>query len=401
MEKTRSEKFTFILTIIILFGCMTTMGISEGMHGVTFPMMKNDYGASNQTQGLFSAISTVCAVLSGIGCGFILKKIGVRRTLLWGCVLNIIPMIILPTSFSYISAAAIFLIQRSAFTVSESGINGLAADVGRSPGRILSLTHFFFGIGAMIGPILASFLMTNMGFGWKWVYFADVVLIGGLFAAIWLLDSHHPAAVENKVSEDTISVMDMIKSPIMIILGLTFSFVAQTEYVVNTWGIIYLQSSFGMDPGTAGASFLSLFFFFFALSRLVFGMFLDKIGYKKIIYFCMICTVVTLTIGFSLGENGIFFLAFSGFFVAIEWPALLALITQHYGKNAAVAMTISCALSNAVVVLMQLFNGAMAESLGGAWGYRMGLPYSILSIFCFVLLNICMKRKLESSSNPV
>lgn len=402
MQQDRRTKRNFILTVLILFGSMMLLGIADSIHGVTLPLMKNEFGATNQTQGILSAAFTLGCVFAGFGCGFLLKKAGIKPTLLISYLMFALPMLLLPVvGVTYLSSAAAFLLMKMAFTVNENAVNGLAAGASETPGRMLSLTHFFFGVGATLGPMIASTVIASWGFSWKQAYLLILILIAVLsILAFFTRTNNNPVSHVSTAEPDKAqqpSILSLIKNPRIILFGITFSFIAQTEYVANTWGAIYLEDSFGLDPAVGGASFLSLFFVFFAASRLVFGLLLDKVGYKRIITFCMVCTILTLSVGFGLGEAGIPVLAFSGFFVAVEWPAMLALMTRSFGRWATVAMTIACTLCNIIVVFLQLINGFMAETFGGSWGYRMCLPYSALSLVFFLILQIHGKRKAEIS----
>ena len=185
----------------------------------------------------------------------------------------------------------------------------------------------------------------------------------------------------------------MIKNPAVWLFALILSYIGQAEASVSLWGTIYLQKMFAYDPVTQGAAFLSAFFLLFTLARLVSGVFIEKIGYAKTIYVSLVATIITLFLGFSLLEGGVWILALSGFFISIIWPAILAIMTKVFGSNVPVAISIATTISGTNSILLQLLTGYLGQLLGAEWGYRISLLYAVISTVLFFALMIHLKRK--------
>jgi MFS family permease len=68
MQSTKSPK----LMMFILFGSMFLFGILENIKGVSFPLIKNEFGVSYELQGIMISILSLSYTVFVIASGFML-----------------------------------------------------------------------------------------------------------------------------------------------------------------------------------------------------------------------------------------------------------------------------------------------------------------------------------------
>ena len=87
-------------------------------------------------------------------------------------------------------------------------------------------------------------------------------------------------------------------------------------------------------------------------------------------------TIVLLFAGFALGKSGIWILPFTGLFIAVMWPTLMAVAMQVFGTEAPIYTSAIITMSGAVNGIFQLVIGLTNQYAGEAWGYRSCLLYA-------------------------
>jgi fucose permease len=203
---------------------------------------------------------------------------------------------------------------------------------------------------------------------------------------------------KNPAREETgpaggISFTGALRIPIVWLFGLILGLMLSTEMATSNWGGLYFQDVYGMDPTTAGASFVSGFFILFTLSRLVSGFIIEKIGYIKSLTGAVFITGAIFIAGFALGRTGIYVLPVLGFFIAIFWPTIIAVAIRLFGVNAPVMTSAIIAIAGLFNALMQLSTGYINRYIGAAWGYRSCLIFTVALIALLPRLGKTVKRK--------
>jgi len=281
----------------------------------------------------------------------------------------------------------------------EVGINALATRLFITKAALLmNLLHSFYGIGAMIGPKAAGMIAGNARFGWRYVYLFSLPLALAFFIPTIFIrfpeESHRTDSVDGQSSAEGISPLkiprksffDALKSPVVWLMSITMGLCVIVEMSTSNWGIMYFNDVYKINPNTDGASFLSAFFLLFTISRLVCGLFVEKIGYMRALLFSASIVLAVFIAGFLLGEKGIYLLPSLGFFVAQFWPTLMAVAIVSFGGDAPVFSSAMIAISGLLNAAIQFIIGLTNKFFGPAWGYRSAVVYTLLLIAALGML---------------
>jgi fucose permease len=399
-QNTRSIHVHRILLIIITYGTMLIFGLVENIKGVSYPLIKTEFGASYEQQGGFVALLSYSYVFFCFIAGIFLSRFGVKRSLLSGYLCAMLGVILVFVMPGYITIGIALFLVYAAFGFFEVGVNALATQVFTAKAALLmSLLHFFYGAGAIIGPKTAGLLINSAGIGWRHIYLLTLPLALALF--IPTLITRFPenagesssAPPEGKAAaEKPLSFLGALKIPMVWAFSVMLGLMEVVEFSSANWGGLYFQDVYGLDPRTDGAGFVSNFYILFTISRLVSGFSIEKIGYMRSLFIACFDTIVIYALGFGLGVRGIWVLPALGFFIAIMWPTVMAVAIGFFGKQAPVITSAIIVLSGAVNSAIQFIIGFTNRFAGAPWGFRSCLGYAVILAVVLFLLNKSLRR---------
>jgi len=123
------KKLQNILLFFILFGAMFIFGMVDNIKGVSLPLIKMGFNATDLQQGFMVSMLSMSYVVFCIVAGIFLSRFGLKPSFLAGLstvILGLAAIFYMPDFYS--TAAALFIIF-AGFGFIEIGINALAAKV--------------------------------------------------------------------------------------------------------------------------------------------------------------------------------------------------------------------------------------------------------------------------------
>ncbi len=264
----------------------------------------------------------------------------------------------------------------------------------RNSAVMMNLTHLFYGLGSSIGPKYAGWMIKN-GISWNYTYFYSV--IPGVAVFIYLCMVSFPQSV-NGDSEGKIPAGAAISDvKVWLFVGL-LGFCEVIELGTGNWLVNFLQKEWGMNVDKS-SFYLSLFFITFTLGRLFGGYIAEKLGYIRIIF---IFTVVSLALqlsGLVLGRSFAFLFSFTGFFISIMFPTVMAIIMKEFKEGMGTKMGIIITASGSVNMISNWLIGKTNDLLGVTAGFSSLLLYGSLIILFLTLLDRKLVYNKEKGQN--
>jgi fucose permease len=248
----KTEKLP-LAQIIFCFALFMLVGMASGATGVQLPDLRNFYGLDNSVVGLLYLGATVGYALAAFCSGFLVEKLGLRLFLLTG-------VTIFALSSLLAGLAPVFLLllfSRMAVSfgaaIMESGPNLFIASLPRST-TLLNYLHAFFGAGALVGPLVATFLLTS---GWRWnsVWFVWLVAALPALVACSLLFPRRVARPEltNKQTEKSGGLMKTTLSLPVVWLGAIFLVIyVGLEITIGAWAYTFMVEARFYDAVFSG-----------------------------------------------------------------------------------------------------------------------------------------------------
>jgi fucose permease len=390
-------RFRRIFLFFIIYGAMFLFGFIESIKGVSYPLIKAEFGASYEQQGIMVSVLAMSYVLFCALGGLCIARFGIKFDFLAGFLLMSLGLGLTYLMPSWRATRAALLVVFAGFGLFEVGINALCTQIFANRAALfMNLLHFFYGAGSVVSPRVAGVLAGR--YSWRFVYLACVPLVLIFFALF--ASAKFPAQPEAKAEqgEKDMGFFDALKSPMVWLFSVVLGLMVITEVTSTNWGSLYFQDVYFLDPRTSGASFVSNFFILFTVSRLLSGFLIEKIGYMRSLFGAILAVIVVFITGFGLGKNGIYLLPVLGFFMAIFWPTLMAVAMGYFRRHAPVITSIMIVLGGLVNSGGQLLIGFINRFCGPAWGYRSCLLFACILLAALHLLYRKMSCKIPANS---
>ncbi len=374
-----------VLLFIIVYATMFLFGFVENIKGVSFPLIKSEFGVAYDIQGGLVSITWFGYVFSCLVASLFMQRFGIKKSILTGYILIGIGAVATLLAPTFWTASAALLIVNTGFGFFEIGNNALGTVVFTTKAALMmNLMHFFYGFGAILGPKTAGILTKSMGFNWRQVYLVVMIPVGFFFLLnLFTRYDGHEAKTVSLDAGPRVTFFQSLKHPMVWMFCLTLGFMEIIEFGAANWGGLYLKDVYGLDPRVTGAAFVSMFYILFTVSRLFSGLIIEKVGYIRSLYFSICCSLIIFALGFTLGSSGIWVLPFTGLFIGMMWPTFMAVAMGVFGQDTPIHISVIITVSGAVNGIFQWVIGLTNHYIGEAWGYRSSLIYGVITLFLF------------------
>jgi fucose permease len=370
---------------------MLLFGFIENIKGVSYPLIKAEFGASYEQQGIMVSVLSMSYVLFCALGGFCIARFGVKSDFLTGFLCMSLGLGLAYLMPSWRATGAALFVVFAGFGLFEVGINALATQLfTRRAALLMNLLHFFYGAGSVVSPRAAGALAGR--YSWRFIYLACVPLVLVFFALALGVKFPSKPEAGAEAGKD-MGLLDALKNTKVWLFSAVLGLMVAAEMSSTNWGSLYFQDVYFLDPRTSGAGFVSNFFVFFTVSRLLSGFLIEKIGYMRSLFGAILAVIGIFAAGFALGKNGVYLLPVLGFFVAIFWPTLMAVAMGYFGRHAPVITSVMIVLGGLLNSGVQLLIGFINRFFGPAWGYRSCLLFALVLLAALLALHRTMRYR--------
>ena len=399
--KSKKVDINYIALVFLLYITGVMFGIVENVKSVTFVLIKDTFNASYDFQGYLVSISWYGYVVFCLVSAVVVDKWGSKTGMVCGYVLVGLGCIITSFVSHFVTVILALMVVWMGFGFFEVGNNVIANLLFTENSAVyMNLMHFFYGLGAITGPQIASGFVNWLDDGYQGVYKGLSVIVVILFVILIFT----PFSTLKKVSTPTDnesscgSICSIFKKPYVWLCAFTLGFMEVIEFSASNWGALYYRDVYGFDVTKEGALFVSMFYILFTVSRLFSGFLIEKIGYYVSLFSSLILVIVIYVVGFLCGPHGRWVIPFTGYFIGIMFPTYMCLLMQIFGAESSRISSIVIFISGATNGLVQLLVGYINEYIGNEWGFRCNVLYTLipLVLLCFVRMQekkMAKKRK--------
>jgi fucose permease len=248
----------------------------------------------------------------------------------------------------------------------DMGANLVVADAApRNTTSALNLLHFFFGLGAFIGPALVglAILATGAGLVIQWI-------IAGLFAlltlamAVLLRRGAQPATESNRVSGASPTGPSVYLSPLLWLMAALMLIYVGVEIALGSWISTYMRLTTGM-LAQYGAWATSAYWAALAVGRLAGAAASRSLGRLRLLGIALAGSLlggVGLWLAHATVAPTILALVWIAFFYGTVYPTTVALATAAFPRSTGKAVGILVALGSIGAALLPLLAGQLLES---------------------------------------
>lgn len=389
----RAEANRSPLVLAVCYLGFVSLGLPDTLIGVAWPSVRGTFGLNQ---------SDLSWVFIGGGCAYFLSSFFAGRLL---TVMNVGLLLAASSGLVALSGAEYALARTWAFFIAGALLQGLgsgAIDAGLnhyvathfSP-RHMNWLHACYSLGAMLGPVVMSTMVTRFG-SWRMGY-ATVALLLAFLALLFLATRRSwddaPGIQQPSPHEDPpelSSVVALTRRIVWLQMALFFIYTG-LEVAVGQWSYTLLTESRAFSAPLAGWC-VTLYWASILLGRIAFGFVVDRIDLDQLIRWSTVTTLLALAF-FAWNPtvwSAPVALALAGLGLAIIFPCLMSRTPTRVGKDVAahaIGFQVGAAMLGAAA--LPSVAAVVAQKLGLA---AVGWSFLGMALALFILHELVLAR---------
>ncbi|OIW27747.1 tRNA wybutosine-synthesizing protein [Coniochaeta ligniaria NRRL 30616] len=365
--------------------CFILMGMNDGALGALIPYIEPYYNISYTVLSLLFLAPFVGYLLAALSNNLIHHHFGQRGIAFLAPLCRILGYVALSLHPPYPALPVIMLFPGFGNGLEDSAWNAWIGNM-QSANELLGFLHGAYGLGATIGPLIATTMVTHGNLPWYTYYY----LMIGLSVVEWALcvltfwratgaayrahhqNLHDEAAAaageepgENGVAKRT-TTRHVLKDPIVWLIALFLLGYVGAEVSLGGWITTFMLVVRKANPFDAG---LTVTFFWLGLTvgRVALGFVTGRVGEKLAISVYLVLSIALQLLYWLVPSfvASAVFVAFLGFFLGPLFPAAIVAATKLLPSDYHVsAIGFAAAFGGGGAAIFPFAVGAIAQSKG-------------------------------------
>lgn len=319
MKNCATTKIKWLTYMMFFLFAMTSDAV-----GVIIPELIKTYDLNLTQASAFHYIPMIFIAFSGLFLGYLADKLGRKATIVLGLILFSLASFLFAAGDSFTYFLALLGVIGIAIGLFKTGALALIGDISTSTKDhtvTMNKVEGFFGIGAMVGPAIISYLLVA-GVSWKFLYIGAGVFC--LLLCLAAAKTRYPQPDSTK-QEQPINIKEslrLMKDPYALGFSLAVGLYVATEVAIYVWMPTLLLDYDGSFVWLATYA-LTVFFALRALGRFVGAWLLEHFQWQQVM-FIVTSAVFLCYLGTVIGgvDAAIWLLPISGLFMSVIYPTL-------------------------------------------------------------------------------
>ncbi|MDD2964368.1 MAG: MFS transporter [Bacteroidales bacterium] len=304
--------------LMFMMFAMTTDAVGE----IIKEVMKQ-FNLSMTAAGLLHYGPMTAIAIGGIALGFLSDKIGRKKTIILGLALFAINSFLFVLGNDFYFFLSLLIVSGMAIGIFKTGALALIGDITRSTREhtsTMNMVEGFFGVGAIIGTFLISFLL-NQGINWKFLYIIAAII--SVILILLALMVEYPSLKKTDDQKAGLrNTIGMMKNPYAIGFSMAAFLYVAVESAIYVWmpsllagydGSLLLLATYSLPVFfilRAGGRFMGAYI----LSR--FNWDVAMVLFSAAIFLCFLGSIL-----FGIGA-AVVLLPLSGLFMSVIYPTI-------------------------------------------------------------------------------
>ncbi len=309
------------LTLSLASVGFVSLGLPEGLLGVAWPSIRETFGLSLDALGVLLATFAGGYFVASAVNGRVLARAGVGVVLSASCALTGASLIGYALVPSWPMMVALGAAAGAGGGTIDAALNVYATAHGA---RVLNWMHAAFGLGAAIGPLIMTAILTS-GAGWSVGYASVGVIQLGLGLSYWLLRDRFGAPNSNQPAAQQVHPTSLLRQPMAWLSIAIFFVYVGLEITAGQWTFSLFTLGRGFSTATAGV-WISAYWASLTVGRVLFGVVVSHMSVDTLMRICMLVALLGAALIWLNVPLG---LAIVGGVLAPIFPSLIATTAQR------------------------------------------------------------------------
>ncbi len=271
--------------LVLAFLAFILIGCNDGVLGVLIPGIRASYHINAVTFSWLFLFFSAGYLGASFNNGLLIVRLGERHFLLLSMMLFVtgVGLYSLQPPFALFLCAGTLL--GFAVGMIDAGLNASIASLPRNA-TLLNYLHAFYGLGALLGPLLASTLLA-LRLGWQITY----MTLGGLalliLLGLWFAFKEQIQPARQPSSGPTGNLLvETLRLRGVWLAAFFLLFYTGTEVSLSSWGYSFLTVA-RSGPALFSAWVVSGYWCGLTLGRLILANFAPHLGLRRLITLCL------------------------------------------------------------------------------------------------------------------
>ncbi len=371
MKDTQSRYILVVACAIFLF-----LGAITGGLGPVLPELARNTSSSLTAVGAVFTAIFLGALLSQLITGPVSDVFGQKKVLFFSLLVLTVGTIGFTITHSFLWMLVVTFLAGLGHGGVDLGTNVLVSRTfTQKNASVMNLLHFFYGLGAFIGPAMISLSMALFAKGIIVLWIASGAMT---VLAFLVLGMKVCVDDEQEPSVKAITKGKVYTSATLWLLGGLLLLYVGIENGIGGWATTYMNTTVGMGV-EKGALVTSGFWGALTIGRLVTALIGNRWSQKQILtYSFLLLSAFGLVFSFSVNIS--FFSILSiiaiGFFSGAVYPTTMSLITTTYNASPGKAASVGAAMGSIGGMTIPWLQGYLLENVSpqtSAWFVTTGL----------------------------
>ncbi len=357
----------YLLLLAIIYMAFISLGLPDSVLGSAWPVMYEELGVSVSAMGILSMIISSGTIVSSMQSARVIRRFGTGRVTAVSVAMTAGALLGFTTTKSFVVLCLLGIPYGLGAGSVDAALNNYVALHYKS--RHMSWLHCFWGVGAMIGPLVMGACLSRQ-YHWHVGYGIlggmQLVLTVLLFSTLFLWKLHAQEEQEEQKKTNALSLREILRIRGTKSVLFAFFCYCSVEACTGQWASSYLVFAKEMNESLA-AKLASLFYIGITVGRFLCGFVSDRIGDRS---------MVRLGQGIGLGSLVLLLLPFGnaatvagligvGLGCAPIYPSLIHATPVNFGAaNSQAIIGAQMAFAYVGTTLIPPLFGAISEVIG-------------------------------------
>ncbi len=373
---------------------LVLIGVVGNVMGPVMPEVIREYGLSLTTAGMVFTAQGLGRIVAVFSTSSWSDRVGRKPVLRLGGILMMIGAIGYGLSPAWVGHILSAIIIGAGSGMLDGASNALVSDLHTEKrGLALNRLHVFFGLGSLLGPLVAALFLGVMQ-SWRLLFAAVAAMAGAhaIFASSQVYPEVTGQKGEGQQQLKAVRKAVLTSPQFWMLSGIMFTYSGMGGIIVG-WINTYLSNELTASV-LAASSVLALYNVGLTLGRMVWGGVSERVGYPKTLIMCSLGGLVFVTSAVVARQfwwiAGSFWL--TGFFVAGLFPTAVAYGTGLFSELTGTVTGYMITIASLGGMLLPLLVGALSDAVG------LGIGMLAAPFFGIIQLTLAATLQRQQSS---